>query len=673
MKVLYVEASGFRGYRDPVRIEFAQGFTIIDGRNGVGKSTIFDAIEFALTGYLSKYQGATAAGQSVADYFWWVGEGDGPKERYVEVGFSGNAEKFIVRRTPLDASDFEVPPALVSALAHPELAPKAPLEQLCATAIIRDEHIASLSLDLKETERYALLRQAIGANDADSWIARAHELLTQAKRRSELAQSEVNTLTAELAAAARRIDEIQSSLASESAIAEATGRLGVFASATAASGGLIGLVRLRMAAVEAELGSLSALRGLLPQLTSARAALPQLRNELSLIQNARDQAANALAKIPSTDIEVNAGELARRARELVSLIIAGRRVGLIEHHCPICSAPHSEESFQSGTIEAEAAATRIDEIAAAVARREAEYRTAASALAKHEERLSAVVLQISSHENLIRYVEEQCRVVGIGSEASVDDLDRHAAVLRVSLEGAQRDLRILDTLRLNTELDKSLQAQQVAKERLARGQERFGRARKAEATAAALHDAARRTAAETLDLRLDRVLPLMAELYQRLKPHPVWQDIEYSIRGDIRRFLSLKVGDGLNPQFLFSSGQRRATGLAFLLSVNLSLAWSRWQTVLLDDPVQHVDDFRTVHLAEVLAQLVEQDRQIICAVEDSALADLMCRRLPIKTEQSARRVTLGPGSNGALSVRSTSLLKPVPARVFADIPAARTA
>ena len=406
---------------------------------------------------------------------------------------------------------------------------------------------------------------------------------------------------------------------------------------------------------------------------SARAALPELRNELSVIQKERDQAASALAKIPPLDAEVNSGELARRARELVSLIMAGRRVGLIEHHCPICSTPHSEDSFRSGTIEAEAAAARIDEIAAAAAHREAEHRTAASALAEHEERLSAVALQVSSHEDLIRHIEEQCRSLGVGSKASVDDLDRRAADLRVSLEGAQRDLRVLDTLRLNTELNKSLQAQQVAKERLARGQERFGRARKAEATAAALHDAARRTAAETLDLRLDRVLPLMAELYQRLKPHPVWQDIEYSIRGDIRRFLSLKVGDGLNPQFLFSSGQRRATGLAFLLSVNLSLAWSRWQTVLLDDPVQHVDDFRTVHLAEVLAQLVGQGRQIICAVEDSALADLMCRRLPIKTEQSARRVTLGPGSDGALSVRSTSLLKPVPAKVFADIPEARTA
>jgi len=34
----------------------------------------------------------------------------------------------------------------------------------------------------------------------------------------------------------------------------------------------------------------------------------------------------------------------------------------------------------------------------------------------------------------------------------------------------------------------------------------------------------------------------------------------------------LKVDGDVNPQFVFSSGQRRATGLAFLLSVNLSIA-----------------------------------------------------------------------------------------------------
>jgi len=82
---------------------------------------------------------------------------------------------------------------------------------------------------------------------------------------------------------------------------------------------------------------------------------------------------------------------------------------------------------------------------------------------------------------------------------------------------------------------------------------------------------ARRTANEAAERRLERVLPLIAELYQRLRPHPVWEEIDYKIRGDVRRFLRLQVGDGLNPQFIFSSGQRRTTPIAFLLSVNISL------------------------------------------------------------------------------------------------------
>jgi hypothetical protein len=112
--------------------------------------------------------------------------------------------------------------------------------------------------------------------------------------------------------------------------------------------------------------------------------------------------------------------------------------------------------------------------------------------------------------------------------------------------------------------------------------------------------------------------------------------------------MKLQVGDELNPQFLFSSGQRRATGLAFLVSVNLSLAWSRWKSILLDDPVQHVDDFRAIHLAEVMAQLVSSGRQVICAVEDPALADLLSRRLPVGQPGGGRRITLGADNEGAI-------------------------
>lgn len=80
MKLSFVSLCGFRGFRDPVRIDFADDFSIIDGRNGVGKSTIFDAIEFALTGDLSKYGAAKALRESVDDYVWWMGGTDGPDE-----------------------------------------------------------------------------------------------------------------------------------------------------------------------------------------------------------------------------------------------------------------------------------------------------------------------------------------------------------------------------------------------------------------------------------------------------------------------------------------------------------------------------------------------------------------------------------------------------------------
>ena len=35
MKLAYVDLCGFRGYHKRLRIEFPDGFTVIDGRNGV--------------------------------------------------------------------------------------------------------------------------------------------------------------------------------------------------------------------------------------------------------------------------------------------------------------------------------------------------------------------------------------------------------------------------------------------------------------------------------------------------------------------------------------------------------------------------------------------------------------------------------------------------------------
>ncbi|MDE2906459.1 MAG: chromosome segregation protein SMC, partial [Acidobacteriota bacterium] len=98
--------------------------------------------------------------------------------------------------------------------------------------------------------------------------------------------------------------------------------------------------------------------------------------------------------------------------------------------------------------------------------------------------------------------------------------------------------------------------------------------------------------------------------------------------------------------------------------VHLSTTWSRWNTLILDDPMQHVDDFRALHLAEVLGSIRRSGRQILCAVEDRSLADLLARRLATSESQSGSvlelKYELGEGS----TIASIDTVKPLKPRLF---------
>jgi DNA repair exonuclease SbcCD ATPase subunit len=659
VKVAYVSLCGFRGYRKPIRIEFADSFTILDGRNGVGKSTIFDAVEFALTGTLSKYGDIRADGETVADYIWWTGAGPAPHDRFVEVGFFDGKEALSIRRTQVESPSSESVQHVTSALCDQSLAPVDPLQQLVSTAIIRDEHISSLSLDLKETDRYELLRSGLGSNDAERWITRASEVLQTVKKRSTSVQQELALASAELTSASRRIDEVRANLTVDTEISEAVRRLRVFAKSEVEPDRLTGPVRLRLAAIGADIEALTGLAARWSNLDAQRQRLDELVGSRSAAAAERDAASADVAALQPSTQDAPASHLAQKARDLIALAEMGRNIGLLDGHCPLCSNVQTDEQFQRGVSVAESFARELDEMAAARAAEEAAHAAARRRLQDAQRNLDATEETLRTAQATVDAFDQELSRRGLTAAHGYAEVTSQIAALKTESDGALRDLRLVETLRFSAELERAQRAQTTANDKLARLQERAGRTRKAEADARAIHDAARRAASETLDRQLDRVLPLLSELYQRLRPHPIWRDIEYSIRGDVKRFLRLKVGDELNPQFLFSSGQRRSTGLAFLLSVNLALAWNRWRTVMLDDPVQHVDDFRTLHLAELLAVLTSDGRrQVICAVEDAALADLLCRRLPIHALGAGKRITLGPDRDGDLAVENDQNLTP---------------
>ena len=179
MRLEFIEVCGFRGFRDLVRINFGRGFTVITGRNGVGKSTLCDAVEFAITGSIDKYAVEKAAKESISDYVWWRGDGV-PNAHYVTVSFIDDSGKpFTITRTRERGSN-RSSEEIQSALCRGS-APDDALRQLTRTSIIRDEWIAALSLDLSETERFDLVRSALGALEGSEAGSKAKAVVTAAE------------------------------------------------------------------------------------------------------------------------------------------------------------------------------------------------------------------------------------------------------------------------------------------------------------------------------------------------------------------------------------------------------------------------------------------------------------------------------------------------------------
>ena len=321
------------------------------------------------------------------------------------------------------------------------------------------------------------------------------------------------------------------------------------------------------------------------------------------------------------------------ATALSALVSSGEHLGLHGDHCPLCNARRSPGEYAEGVA---AAKMRLQEMKSGVTQ-------AQSAVQELQESLKAEIAiglrsrsaydEWVSREEAISSREAENQAFFTRNDLSPTLIDNSAALEHEV--SRQRNLWLYLTQALSA-VESSGAADRVANIELRvtslqrdveRAAQAIERAQKVLTDIKVLDRAAKRSGDEIIDEQLAVISPLLTEIYQRLRPHPKWRSIEYSIRGDVRRFLSLRVGQGLNPQFIFSSGQRRAAGIAFLLSVHLSRPWCKLNTILLDDPVQHIDDFRALHLVEVIATLRRTGRQVICAVEDSDLADLLSRRL----------------------------------------------
>lgn len=642
MKISYVEMCGFRGFRTRTRIEVPSGFLVVGGSNGSGKSTICDAIEYALTGSIRRGTEHKERGESIQEYLWWRG-GQSAQPTYVEIGLlSEDGSRTAIRRGP--AGCVSTPPARLETLL---LAPGSDtadrLAQLCRTAILRDEEITSISVDLKEADRFAFVRGALGTADFGPVSERLHEVGRVLDASGETASRDYDRERTQAASLATRISQARADAAAASDVKPATSELARFTSIPETDlSALMSSASKKLAEHRRRAEGLSdclrRISDVASQLavvaTQAQAArVADLESRLAVADERAAAASTAAAAAAASLDQVRASAPANAA--LAQLLQYGTQVGLRGGRCPLCGTGRDEHEFAAHLLEARSELERQNQLVSQCARDLADSQLAAVQLKGEAERArrdlgAARELETALTQSLSAIYDEVRRWSVNPKPALMDTVAQVADVVEAlraeaeRVEVAMRTVRASQAAVLALELEGELR---VVQERLAAAERSRIKLATARAQAREAEATVRRLQGELVDEQLGAIAPLLVEIYERLRPHVDWRDVRYNLRGDVRRMLSLEVGEGLNPSFLFSSGQRRAVGLAFLLAIHLSRSWCKLDSLVLDDPVQHVDDYRALHLAEVLGSIRRTGRQVICTVEDPALVDLLARRL----------------------------------------------
>ena len=672
MRLKELELTGFRGFRDQARIPFASGFTIITGRNGAGKSSICDAIEYVICGQLSRFAASDVeGGERISDYFWWR-DGQEPRERKVLAKFEldgGSLGEWSATPEGVKRSFSE--DLLFDKSSHPP----EPLVRLCQTTLIRDESIVRLSTDIPEADRFELFYKAIGLSDLSEIERRANRLHEQLRERAKQLENEYRVRRERVSLVISDLSEtrILASKSTGSDVTDIQRRLAALAGASVD----LPLSQLAMAAqraVTADRVRLQTLERLDAELSQSNA----WRAELAAVEKAAEEVGE---KIETAQAELR--EAARLRDQAIELLQAARlqnsglaslaqlrehglRLGLDQGHCPLCGSKISEEEFQNHLAEIQLNIERHNESLSRLSSDEASRTLTYAAKLDEVENLSRqhrqALAELKTRRRNLESLEESATSLDVRLDA---DIIREALETRQSkireLEVALAEFEAMTAFGRVGDLDKQRVLAEQDVETLAKQIERLSAAAQNAKTA---EDTARRISWEAVDDSMAALSPLLSELYFRLKPHMDYAEVRYRMRGDVKRFLSFAVGSDINPRFTFSSGQRRALGLAFLLAVHLSRPWCKLRTLVLDDPVQHIDDYRALRFAEVLSSIRQMGEQVICTVEDPELADFLCRRLRSFAEGDGLRIELDYEPGSGARVKDVRRIMPMPERLL---------
>jgi DNA repair exonuclease SbcCD ATPase subunit len=667
----WIEIERFRGFAERQRIDLDASVVIVWGANGTGKTSFFDALQWLLIGSVDRLEPWRL--RRNAEHIVNRYSADSGESADVSAGLLVSGQRVQLHRSgrysasQLEWKDqkgvlYEEEAENKLAAALTPVGRMSLKRSLLSSGLLQQDVIREV-LEDKPAQRYEHLAAVLGLDAIANFPVAA-------KKRAE-------RLVADADKARSRYAEIEATIRQRSERADA---LKQRATAAPDRGGTQARLRDCLKKHEALLELRSDLPAGPAEAADLRNAAGELLELLSSLDNARPKPPDGAGKLKSDELDklkteaekaASALETAkqevadaeRRYRDEQALSdrmsrLAREALPLLGEKCPVCTQKithdevhrHLEDLLDRGSPELKLLDERLG-----AARLQADN-TDKEASAASEKLLSAERMEKELAEFEKASEEWRGRVE--------DVLDRRAALFafpeRSKVIAGEAALKALcsalkELAEAATGLHAALSwAPEVAPLAAVQGeigelQERALEAREKSSTASALEDEARalqraavRAAARLTEERFDVLRPVIQDIYGRLDPHPTFRGLRFAV--DVYRekgVASPEVVDhdaavDADPLLVFSSSQANVVALSAFLALGWAAGEDAMPFLLLDDPLQSLDDVNSLGFAD-LCRHMRVRRQLIVSTHDERLASLLERKLaPRATDQRTR-------------------------------------
>jgi len=341
--------------------------------------------------------------------------------------------------------------------------------------------------------------------------------------------------------------------------------------------------------------------------------------------------------------------------------VATNALLLLGDRCPVCQQEIVKEEVERHLGElierggADLPRLRAEREAAHTAANEVESRAqqallAVNGLIERESQSKRLAADREALMDTVRSISERARKVGVelvigdrvqqlDPEAIASTIDALRAVWAASgdLAGLLRNLPTGDQIATAEAEVRRLEPQ------LAAAREKTAAASAREEEARTLQRAATRAATAVTEDRFRLLAPLVGDIFSRLDPHPVFKTLDFALGVYRERGVASPVvrddqqGVEADPLVVFSSSQANVAALSYFLALGWAAGADAMPFVLLDDPLQSLDDVNALGFAD-LCRHIRQQRQLIVSTHDPRLAALLERKLAPRAEGEDTRV-----------------------------------